>query len=75
MSRIRPCRQLSEVFRDQKLISEVHFYMSPQSAPVECCVPNTTCLKCELAVRLGAIGIAVCPQEAGSTACLELVCG
>ena len=37
--------------------------MSPLSVEVECCVPNTACLKCGHAVKLGAIGFAVCPQE------------
>lgn len=62
-SRIRPVRQLSYVFRGQKPINEVCFYMSPQSVSTECCMTNTACLKCERAVKLGANRIAVCPQE------------
>ena len=39
------------------------FCMSPQSVSVGCCMPNTTYLKCEHAVKLGANGIAICQQE------------
>jgi hypothetical protein len=63
MSRIRSVGQLPYAFRGQKPMNGVYFYMWPLSVSAQCCVPNTTGLKCEGAVRLGANGIAVCPQE------------